>query len=304
MSTTPPFVRVDHLVIATRDLEAGAASYQHLLGLAPSWRGEHPALGTANVIFGLANCYLELLAPAEGRVSTAPSVLRAALDPYLARHAEGLFALALATDDLEHTAARLRAAGVTTGPLMDGEAVDGGGTVRRWRWIPIPREQTRGVNLIAIQHVGAERVARSRAAADEASAVTAVDHVVLFSDDLAGALALWRDAFVIPERWRREFPERGTVNVGLRLGGVTFELVAPLQGGTGERGERLWGVAYAVPDCDRAVERLRARSVAVSDARPGLAPATRVATVKWADRTPTLLLQHLRGDVARDRAST
>ncbi len=82
------------------------------------------------------------------------------------------------------------------------------------------------------------------------------------------------------------------MNVGLRLGGVTLELVAPLAGGAGERGERLWGIAYAVGDCDAAVARARARGVPVSDVRAGLAPATRVATVKWSDRVPTLLLQH------------
>jgi hypothetical protein len=32
--------------------------------------------------------------------------------------------------------------------------------------------------------------------------------------------------------------------------------------------------------------------VPVSDARPGLAPDTRVCTVKWQDRLPTLLIEH------------
>jgi len=299
VTAAPPFARVDHVVVGLRDLDDGERSYRALLGLEPSWRGTHPTLGTANVIFGLANCYLELLAPAA--TSADGPDFRAALDAYVARKAEGLFALALGSDDLERTAEMLASAGVATGPLRDGHAIDSSGTVRRWRWLSIPRDQARGVNLLAIEHAGPERVARSQPTPDGAPAVTAVDHVVLFSDDLAGALALWRDAFAIPERWRREFPERGTVNVGLRLGGVTLELVAPLAGGTGERGERLWGVAYAVPDCDLAVERLRVRALPVSDARPGLAPATRVATVKWADRTPTLLLQHVRDDAANRR---
>ncbi len=102
----------------------------------------------------------------------------------------------------------------------------------------------------------------------------------------------------IAERWRREFPERGTVNVGLRLGGVTLELVAPLGNAAGERGERLWGVAYAVEDCDAAVSRLRAAAIPVSDVRTGLAPATRVATVKRPDGVATLLIEHV-GRAAR-----
>jgi catechol 2,3-dioxygenase-like lactoylglutathione lyase family enzyme len=166
-----------------------------------------------------------------------------------------------------------------------------GGT-RATRLLPIAR--TRGVNVFAVQHTH-DGIPPSPWRGDPAAGVAAVDHVVLFSDDLENALRLWRDAFAIPERWRREFPERGTVNVGLRLGGVTLELVAPLGAAAGERGERLWGIAYVVEDGDAVVARLRAEGLEASDTRPGLAPATRVATVKWGDRLPTLLIQHTRG---------
>jgi hypothetical protein len=70
--------------------------------------------------------------------------------------------------------------------------------------------------------------------------------------------------------------------------------VAPLGAAAGERGERLWGIAYAVEDGDAVVARLRAEGLEASDTRPGLAPATHVATVKWRERLPTLLIQHTR----------
>jgi len=38
-----PFVRVNHVVIAVRDLEAAASAYAAMFGRAPSWRGVHPA---------------------------------------------------------------------------------------------------------------------------------------------------------------------------------------------------------------------------------------------------------------------
>jgi len=283
-----PFARVDHLVIAVRDLEAAERAYSDLLGLRASWHGAHRALGTCNVVFGLENCYLELLA-VTGPVPSHP--VAAAVSTHLARKPEGLFAIALGTDDGARTADTLRARGLAVGPAAEIEAVATSGAVRRAQTFGIAREHTRGVNVFVITH---DRAAIPRAAptGDPATAVSAVDHVVLFSDDLVGALDLWRDLFAIPERWRREFPDRGTVNVGLRLGGVTIELVAPLGAGRGERGERLWGVAYRVQDCDGAVARARAASIPLSDTRPGLAPATRVATVKWADRVATLLLQH------------
>jgi catechol 2,3-dioxygenase-like lactoylglutathione lyase family enzyme len=302
-----PFARLDHVVIAVRDLDAATAAYAAMLGRAPSWRGHHPAYGTANTLFGLERCYLELLTLAE---PTPTHPVGAALASYLAGRSEGIFALALGSDDLEATAAALVAAGLAPSPIMPGSAVADDGTTRSWRTFVLDRAATRGVTVFAIQHdlggapcrastADAQRrdaaaVPPSPAVGDPAATVRAIDHVVLFSDDLAGALALWRGAFGIAERWRREFPERGTVNVGLRIGGVTLELVAPLAGDPGTRGERVWGLAYDVGDVDAAVARLRAAGLAASDARTGLAPDTRVGTLKWTDRLPTLLIQHRR----------
>ncbi len=319
---TQAFARLDHIVVAVRDLDAATAAYGAVLGRVPSWRGRHPAYGTVNAIFGLERCYLELLALAEPAPSHSPlarggraagergeAPIGAALAAYLASRTEGLFALALGSDDLDATAAALVGAGLTPSPITAGSAEAEDGTTRGWRTFALDRGETRGVTVFAIQHdlVGAppsgastahgERrapapVPPSRAVGDPAATVRAIDHVVLFSDDLTGALALWCGTFGIHERWRREFPERGTVNVGLRLGGVTLELVAPLTGDPGTRGERAWGLAYEVGDVDAAVARLRVAGVAASDARTGLAPDTRVCTVKWTDRLPTLLIQH------------
>jgi len=288
-AVSAPFARVDHLVIAVRDLDASTQAYAAMLGRAPSWRGRHPAHGTANVLFGLGNCYLELLARSD---PPSDHPLATVLAGYLAGRSEGLFAIALGSDDLPATLEALTRAGLSPSPPLAGEGVDDGGRTRRWQNALLDRGETRGVSVFAIQHDDRAAIAPAAPAGDPASIVTDVDHVVLFSDDLAGALGLWRDAFGVPERWRREFPERGTVNVGLRLGGMTLELVAPLAGATGTRGERAWGLAYDVSDVDAAVARLRASGIAVSDARTGLAPGTRVCTVKWADRLPTLLVQH------------
>ena len=289
MPPAPTFARVDHLVIAVHDLTATEEVYTALLGLEPSWRGTHPALGTRNVIFGVTGCSIELLAPEPG---TPHHPAAAALQAYLAHKPEGLFAIALGTDDVHRSADALHAAGLPRSPISDGEAIAAAGAVRRWRSFTIARQQARGVNVVAIEHETAGAVPRAAPTATASTVVSGVDHVVVFSDDLEGALRLWRDTFAIPERWRREFPERGTINVGLRLAGVTLELVAPRGAAAGERGERLWGVAYVVRDCDGTVARLRAAGIPVSDARAGLAPATRVATVKWTDHVPTLLLEH------------
>ncbi len=284
-----PFVRVDHLIVAVRDLDTSAEAYGTMLGLTPSWRGTHPAHGTRNVIFGLSNCYLELLALGPGPTASPTAH---ALEAALARKPERLFALAFGTTDVEAAHTHLQRAGLTPTPVVDGEAVSDTGATRRWRSCIVPREATRGVNVLVIEHTG-DGITPSPPTGAAAASATGVDHVVLFSDDMPGALALWRDTFLVPERWQRDIAERGTTNVGLKLAGVTIELVAPLGTSTGTRGERLWGAAYAVPDCDAAVTRLREGALVASDSRPGLAPRTRVTTVKWEDRVPTLLIQHL-----------
>ena len=284
--SSPPFSRVDHLVIAVRDLAAAERDYATLLGRDASGRGAHPEFGTRNAVFNLANCYLELLA-LDTPSPTHPVALGVAAA--LERRPETVIAIAFGSDDLAATAGALRAAGVTTGPPVDVDVAEAGGGRRRARLLFLA--ETRDVNVFAIEH-DRSVIPPAPARGPEGTTATAVDHVVIFTDDLDGALRLWRDAFAIPERWRRDFPDRGTVNVGLRLGGVTLELVAPLGNTAGEHGERLWGLAYAVGDCDGAVERLRSAGVPVSDARSGLAPATRVATVKRPDGVPTLVIQH------------
>jgi catechol 2,3-dioxygenase-like lactoylglutathione lyase family enzyme len=251
----------------------------------------HPAFGTANALYGLANCYLELLA-LDG--AGAPHPVAQLLASYLSTRSEGLFALALGTDDVATSAQGLRATGLTTTDVAAGEGRDARGAVRRWRSCVLSPSDTRGVSVLAIEHAHGSPLAASPATAATHATVDAVDHVVLSSDDPPAALTLWRDRLGLREAWRREFSERGTVSVGLRLGGVTLELVGPSgAAGAGAAGDRLWGLAYRVGDCDAAVARLRLLGVAVSDPRPGLAPRTRVATVKWPDRVPTLLLQKL-----------
>jgi hypothetical protein len=64
---------IDHLVITSPSLEKGAAFIQHMLGVTPQAGGEHPRMGTHNLLLSLGDSmYLEILAanpkaPAIGR---------------------------------------------------------------------------------------------------------------------------------------------------------------------------------------------------------------------------------------------
>jgi catechol 2,3-dioxygenase-like lactoylglutathione lyase family enzyme len=97
---------LDHVIVAVRDLDAASRSYAALLGRRPSWRGEHPTLGTANVLYRLDNTYLELLSP-QPECSQAEG-LRARLE----EKGEGLLGLAFGTEDADLCRAALAERGL------------------------------------------------------------------------------------------------------------------------------------------------------------------------------------------------
>jgi len=284
------FHALDHVIIAVADLEGAGAEYTRLLGRTPSWRGEHPTYGTRNTLFRLDNTYLELLAVNPEATGPWSDMVRQALDG----RAERPFGMALGVSDVDGAVAVLRRHGLQVSDPLDGQGVESKSRVQRsWRNAFVAPEGVHGLRLLLIQHQSApDRLPIAAFSADRESACTAVDHVVIFTTDLAAARSLWVDGLGVPEIWNRDFPERGTRNIGLDLGGITVELIVRTDRTRHDILHRLWGVAYRVAACERAVERARHAGIAIDDPRAGLAPDTHVATVRW-ERTPTLLLERV-----------
>jgi catechol 2,3-dioxygenase-like lactoylglutathione lyase family enzyme len=249
-------------------------------------------MGTANTLFRLDNTYLELLAPRAEEQGALADAVRDALGP----RRERPFALALGVADLDAEVAALRGRGLTVTDAADGAGTDDHTGVRRtWRSAFLDRRSTRGVSLFLIQHTSpAALLPLAEPAAAVESTAAGVDHVVVFTQDLDASRALWVDALGLREAWRREFPERGTRNLGLDVGGIVVELIQRTDRAPSDRPDALWGVAYRVGVCGAAVARARAAGVAVDDPRPGLAGGTQVATLRW-ERSPTLFLGPERG---------
>jgi catechol 2,3-dioxygenase-like lactoylglutathione lyase family enzyme len=288
---------LDHLVIAVRELDAASATYRRLLGRAPSWRGRHPAYGTANVLFRLNNCYIELLAPAAaGGDSPWLRALREQLDGA----GEGLYAIALGTPDIDGTVAAARARGLEVDGPAAGEGLDEiSGARRRWRNARIAPGATRGVRAFFIEHGSPpEALPPAPPQAGEGAFAQGVDHTVVASSDLAASLALWHETLGIELRLSVDRPGGRRLHfLRFAAGPDGFGSILELAGeGAPDRaGERdlLYGVSYRVGDVEGAVARLREAGVTVSDARPGNAPGTRVADLKpgFSHDVRTLLIQ-------------
>jgi catechol 2,3-dioxygenase-like lactoylglutathione lyase family enzyme len=268
---------LDHAVIAVRDLGAATRDLVGLLGRGPSWSGEHPGAGTANVLFRLERSYVELLAPA------GPGPLAAAVEGRLEAAGEGLFALAFGTPDAEACRADFAARGLEPGPATDGLGRDlGSGAFRRWRTVTLPPERTRGVLLFAIEHRSPPGLLPEvEPACAPNAAPHAIDHVVVRSADVGATRALLRDGLGLRLALERRFDAFDLHALFFRVGGVTIEvagsLAPPAQPGAHDS---LWGLAWAVRDAAAARARLAGAGYDVSPVRAGRKPGTSVCTVR------------------------
>jgi catechol 2,3-dioxygenase-like lactoylglutathione lyase family enzyme len=280
---------LDHVIIAVTDLEAATDTYTRLLGRQPSWRGTHPAYGTANTLFRLSNTYLELLSP------IGDGALAAALRQHLASAGEGPYGLAFATADAEASLAALRARGFSAAGPFDGSGRDtASGAQRAWRNSFLAPSETRGVPLLVIEH-------RSPPAAlplaaplcDAAAVVDGLDHAVIMTGDPAAAIALYRDRLGLRLAFDRTFDTRGVRLLFFRIHGITVELAAPLAAADAAAPDRFWGLSYRVLDIDAARARLDDAGFDVSAVRDGNKAGTRVCSVRQAPHgVATLLLWH------------
>ena len=101
-----------------------------------------------------------------------------------------------------------------------------------------------------------------------------IDHVGVAVEDMDGALALYRDALGMPLAHRETVEQQGVDAALLDVGDGHVELLAPLGPETpvgkylAKRGPGLHHVAYAVPDIDAELERLRAAGLRLIDEEP------------------------------------
>lgn len=280
---------LDHVIVAVRDLDAATRCYQAMLGLEPSWRGEHPGAGTANVLFRLENTYVELLAP-DGEGPFA-GLLRARLEA----EGEGMIGLSFGTSDLEATVAAM--ASLEPGPVEAGSGRDNSsGAERRWRRATIPFDRTRGMLIFPIQHDSPpDSLPVARPTGETASSVHALDHVVVQTTDAEAARRLFGEGLGLRLAVDKEFESWGVRLMFFRVAGLTVEVAAALGSGgplPESTTDRLYGMSYRVRSIEAAQARLAGAGIDVSEVRTGRRPGTRVCTVRSGTcGVPTLFIE-------------
>jgi hypothetical protein len=123
--------RVDHLVYATPELEAGITRLEDLLGVRAAPGGQHPGLGTRNALIALGpSTYIEIIGPDPDQPRPV-GPRRFGIDGLQAPRLVGWVAKGI---DLEQLVIQARHDGVALGDVIAGSRRRPDGTVLAWRY--------------------------------------------------------------------------------------------------------------------------------------------------------------------------
>ena len=278
------FNQLDHLIVAVNDLQAAKNNYQKLFGLAPVWSGTHKELGTSNSLFNFQNTYFELLSP------TSEGLGADLINHYLDTSGEGLIGMVFATKNIVGVHNALKGREFLVGDISDGEGINSADQrVRKWKNLFLPPELTRGIFSFVIEHTDGDLPEIKNL---EASSPHKLDHVVINTNDADGFIEIYKDIFDIRlaldktiEHWQKRM-------LFFRLNQTTIEVIE--QQDDLPPSDKMWGLAWAVKDIEKAHQRLLDEGVKVTPIQKGVKEKTLVATIKsHTQNVPTLLIQHL-----------
>ena len=276
--------RIDHLIVAVKDLEAAEDNYKKIFGHDPVWRGAHESLGTKNSIFNFNNLYFELLA-ANGKGAGA-SLVNSSIE----ENGEGLAGLVFGSDNIETTKQQLSSKGYELSALALGEGFDeDAGKKRTWESLFLPNEITRGLFSFAIEHKTGKLDLLDRFTSD---CVHKLDHVVINTNDAEGFIRVYEKDLGIRLALDQTVEKWGGRMLFFRLNQTTIEVIARPDEGLSK--DSLWGLAWDVEDLEATHTRLTKLGIEASDVKEGRKPNTLVSTIKSNTcNIPTLFIQHL-----------
>jgi hypothetical protein len=134
----PAVQAVDHLIVGTRDLDAGIAWLAAKTGVTPANGGVHPGRGTRNALLSLGGRqYLELIAPDPQQKSGGEDVvaqLRSLASPQLIGWAASVTGIAALADRLKASMPEM--AGVAPGSRRRTD-----GSLLEWKSLQVSRQR-------------------------------------------------------------------------------------------------------------------------------------------------------------------
>ena len=276
--------RIDHLIVAVKDLEAAEDNYKKIFGHDPVWRGAHESLGTKNSIFNFNNLYFELLA-ANGKGAGA-SLVNSSIE----ENGEGLAGLVFGSDNIETTKQQLSSKGYELSGLALGEGFDeDAGKKRTWQSLFLPNEITRGLFSFVIEHKTGKLAILDKFKSDS---VHKLDHVVINTNDAEGFIQVYEKDLGIRLALDQTVEKWGGRMLFFRLNQTTIEVIA--RPDEEQSKDSLWGLAWDVEDLEATHARLTELGIEASEVKEGRKPNTLVSTIKSNTcNIPTLFIQHL-----------
>ncbi|MDB5432598.1 MAG: glyoxalase [Caulobacter sp.] len=265
------FTALDHVALAVRDLDVAGPRLAAMLGRSAEWRGA--GSGGEHLWFQLGNTALDVV--------TGGAVAQRL------KSGEGLWGMALTTPDLAKARHRLERLGVSSSDVIP-IATRQGDETRRWPTSVVDAKAAHGATLFLVEP---QALPPALFTADEASAVSGLDHIVIRTPNPERAIALYGGRLGLEMRLDRSNPEWGSRLLFFRLGDLVVEIAADLKAPVTDEADSLWGLSWRVPDVDAARERMAGEGFDVSEARTGRKPGTKVFTVRDAPAgVPTLIL--------------
>lgn len=277
---------IDHILIAVKNLEESSLQYEKVLGLKPTWRGKHPSLGTENILFPLENLYLELIA------GTSEGFLADQVNDHIKEHGESIFGIALEVENIEEVLQSEKYSNFQNIKITSGEGINlDSGAKREWKNIMLPKESTRGVFTLLIEHTSG---ILPKYESFENDQVERLDHIVINSNDPDGLIELYRDTYGIRLALDQYVEKWGGRMLFFRTNQTTIEAIG-INNDADKPIDKAWGLAWTTKDIKKMHARLVSEGVEISDVKDGRKPKTLVATIKsHTCNVPTLLIEHLK----------
>ncbi len=273
---------IDHLIIATPDIEESAEPWRRL-GFAPVRGTRHPALGTENAVVFVGESaetmfYLEFLTIVN--TDTALASVRGRKLAEEIEEAPGAFRITLEVQDLAARSLRIRTSG-TACEVQDVRREDGS-KIADVASLAGADESDLYPRLIQYVMAREDRFEsrRERGLFSAALGLTRLDHLAMVPGDLEAETRSWCELYGTTVHGEVRGP--GILIRQLRAGDAIVELLAA----DGPR-SRLAGaapglrsmIACEVDDLDLAAQTARERGFSPTDPASGILPGTRTATI-------------------------